>query len=57
MADKVEVEFLDRQKHLIPCCFYELAQRYSIDRYNPKNLYQGFVTANTDRIFESTSRI
>ena len=57
MADKVEVEFLDGQKHFIPCCFYEFAQRYSIDINNPNNLYQGFVAANADKIFESTSRV
>ena len=56
MADKVEVEFLDGQKHFIPCCFYEFAQRYSIDINNPNNLYQGFVAANADKIFVRSSK-
>ena len=56
MADKLGVEFSDGQKHLIPCCFYEFAQRYSIGINNPNNLYQGFVAANADKIFVRSSK-
>ena len=49
-ADQVEV-VLDGQPHVIPSCFYEFALRHPL-----KNglLYQGFVTASADKIFEST---
>ena len=51
MADKVEVEFSNGKK-LIPSCFYEFAQRYNM---STGKLYQGFVAASADKIFESTN--
>jgi hypothetical protein len=51
MADKGEVQFTDTSLS-IPSCFYEFAQRY---RLPDGNLYQGFVAANADKIFESTN--
>ena len=58
MADKVKVEFLDGQNniiyHQIPCCFYEFAQRYPMGD-GSNQLYQGFVTDNANKIFESTN--
>ena len=51
MADKIEVEFSNGKK-LIPSCFYEFAQRYKMPT---GELYQGFVTASADKIFESTN--
>ncbi|MEP0355347.1 DUF1338 domain-containing protein [Paraglaciecola sp.] len=50
MADKVEVEFTDAKK-VVPSCFYEFAQRYPMSN---GELYQGFVAASADKIFEST---
>lgn len=50
MADKVHVDFSDSQQ-LIPGGFYEFAKRYPMAN---GSLYQGFVTASADKIFEST---
>lgn len=52
MADKISVTFSDDKEFYIPSCFYEFAKRYKDVR---GNLYQGFVAANADKIFESTS--
>lgn len=52
MADRKAIDFSDGEQHEIPTCFYEFALRY------PKadgELYQGFVEANADKIFESTN--
>jgi hypothetical protein len=51
MADSAEVAFSD-ETVAIPSCFYEFAQRYTME--NGK-LYQGFVAASADKIFESTN--
>ncbi|MCV2884360.1 DUF1338 domain-containing protein [Aestuariibacter sp. AA17] len=51
MADKVEVQFKDVKK-VIPSCFYEFAQRFNTPS---GELYQGFVAASADKIFESTN--
>lgn len=51
MADKIEVQFSDIKK-VIPSCFYEFAQRYNMPN---GDLYQGFVAASADKIFESTN--
>lgn len=50
MADKIEVNFADKSK-VVPSCFYEFAQRYTLPT---GRLYQGFVAASADKIFEST---
>jgi hypothetical protein len=52
LANSIEVTF-DDGKMTIPACYYEFAKRY------PKadgKLYQGFVAASADKIFESTSK-
>jgi len=51
MADRSEVSF-NGEDIAIPSCFYEFAQRYKMP--NGK-LYQGFVAASADKIFESTN--
>jgi hypothetical protein len=51
MADSIEVQFTDGKKR-VPSCFYEFAQRYAMPC---GNLYQGFVAASADKIFESTN--
>lgn len=50
MADKVKVQFSDGE-HEIPGGFYEFALRYPM---NNGELYQGFVAASADKIFQST---
>jgi|SRR5690606_22174784 len=50
LADLVNVEFSD-VSHAIPACFYEFAKRYPQDN---GRLYQGFIAASADKIFEST---
>jgi hypothetical protein len=51
MADKMEVEFAGGEVHEIPTCYYEFARRYP----GPGGkLYDGFVAASADKIFEST---
>lgn len=51
LADVVPVGFSDGE-HAIPSCFYEFAYRH---RQPDGALYQGFVEASADRIFESTN--
>ena len=51
MADKVLVGFSDGRFE-IPACFYEFAYRYP---QADGSLYQGFVEASADKIFESTN--
>ena len=51
MADRMEVEFAGGERHEIPTCYYEFARRYP----GPDgSLYNGFVAASADKIFEST---
>ncbi|SON50915.1 DUF1338 domain-containing protein [Vibrio tapetis] len=50
MADKVSVEFINGSE-TIPGGFYEFAKRYPMA---DGDLYQGFVAASADKIFEST---
>ncbi|MGO1296073.1 MAG: DUF1338 domain-containing protein [Vibrio sp.] len=52
MADDVPVIFSDMDA-TIPGGFYEFAKRYPQEN---GQLYQGFVAANADKIFESTDR-
>ncbi len=50
VSPAIKVDFADGQR-AIPGCFYEFAKRYPmIDG----TLYQGFVAASADKIFEST---
>lgn len=51
MADSMPVVFSDSTV-AIPSCFYEFAQRYAMES---GELYQGFVAASADKIFESTN--
>ncbi|WP_461535611.1 2-oxoadipate dioxygenase/decarboxylase family protein [Spongorhabdus nitratireducens] len=51
MANKAEVEFSDQTAE-IPTCFYEFALRHPVA---DGQLYQGFVAASADKIFESTN--
>lgn len=51
VADQIRVRFADGNEHTIPSCYYEFARRYPTSE-GP--LYQGFVAASADRIFEST---
>lgn len=51
LADHVDVEFSDCHA-VIPSCFYEFALRYP-DEHG--QLYQGFVEASADKIFDSTN--
>ena len=50
MADKVFVKFSDGMQ-IIPGGFYEFAKRYPMEN---GELYQGFVEASANKIFEST---
>lgn len=51
LADRVAVEFAGGEHHVIPTCYYEFARRYPAAG---GQLYEGFVAASADRIFEST---
>ena len=50
LAEKIKVEFEDGVFE-IPSCYYEFARRYEKDG----KLYQGFIAASADKIFESTN--
>lgn len=50
LANNIEVTF-DDGKLTIPACYYEFAKRYPLKN---GELYQGFVAASADKIFEST---
>jgi hypothetical protein len=50
IAEKIPVRFQDGD-YEIPSCYYEFAKRYPDDN---GRLYQGFVAASADKIFEST---
>lgn len=50
LANTIEVVFED-DKLSIPACYYEFAKRYPLP---DGKLYQGFVAASADKIFEST---
>ncbi len=52
LANNIEVEFSDG-KLKVPACYYEFAKRYALPS---GELYQGFVAASADKIFESTSK-
>jgi len=52
LADETTVAFADGEK-TIPGCFYEFAERFPLP---DGSLYQGFVEASADKIFESTDK-
>lgn len=51
MADRLEQPFAEGETHEVPTCYYEFAKRYP--RPDGK-LFDGFVAASADKIFEST---
>jgi len=51
LADRAAFTFAGGQVEEIPTCYYEFARRY---RDADGKLYQGFVAASADKIFEST---
>lgn len=52
-ADHIEWPFADGKKHMIRSCYYEFCRRYR----DPASgqWYDGFITKNADKIFESTN--
>jgi hypothetical protein len=50
LADKIDVQFTDGS-HQIPGCYYEFARRHTDIN---GDIYQGFIAASADKIFEST---
>ena len=53
MADRMPVVLADDAVRELPTCYYEFALRH---RDSDGQLFQGFVAASADRIFESTDR-
>ena len=53
VADQFDYQFGCGETHRIPSCFYEFAERFP-DASGA--LFQGFVTANANHIFDSTNR-
>jgi hypothetical protein len=53
LAQPTQVQFSDRV-HSVPACYYEFALRHPVAN---GQLYQGFVAASADKIFESTNRL
>lgn len=53
MAELIDVTFAEGVKK-VPGCYYEFAKRYAD---STGKLYQGFIAASADKIFESTNRI
>ncbi|TWT87241.1 hypothetical protein Mal64_27790 [Pseudobythopirellula maris] len=51
MADRLTMPFAGGEEHAVPTCYYEFAKRYPDAE---GNLFQGFVAASADKIFEST---
>lgn len=54
LADTVDYEFGCGAKAKVPTCYYEFARRYTDP--STGRLYDGFVAASADKIFESTNR-
>ncbi|MCV6590601.1 MAG: DUF1338 domain-containing protein [Marinobacterium sp.] len=52
MADRQVYRFAEGDSYEIPTCFYEFALRHSNEA---GEVYQGFIAANADKIFESTN--
>jgi hypothetical protein len=50
-ASRAEMEFANGHREMVTTCYYEFAKRYFDDN---GELYQGFVAASADKIFEST---
>jgi hypothetical protein len=56
VADRQPVTFAGGVTRVIPTCYYELARRHPRPGDAEGRLYQGFVPASADRLFESTDR-
>jgi hypothetical protein len=54
MASTQEITFSGGSKQSVTTCYYEFAKRYFDEN---GELYQGFVAANADKIFESTDML
>ncbi len=52
LANNIDVKFEDGEL-VIPACYYEFAKRYPM---KDGKIYQGFVAASADKIFESTDK-
>ena len=52
LADRQTFTFAGGEEHEISTCYYEFARRYPDA---DGELYQGFVAASADKIFESTN--
>lgn len=52
LASRVPWEFAGGERHVVPTCYYEFARRYPDPRTGA--LYDGFVAASADKLFEST---
>lgn len=53
LADRIELEFAEGT-YTVPGCYYEFARRYPDAN---GQIYQGFIAASADKIFESTDAI
>jgi hypothetical protein len=54
LADRQSFQFKGGEVHEITTCYYEFAKRYPTP---DGSLYQGFVAASADKIFESTDQL
>ncbi len=54
VAAEVDVDFANGETARVPSCYYEFARRY--EDPSTGKLYDGFVAASADKIFESTDR-
>lgn len=53
LGSEIEMEFAGGRRAVVPSCYYEFARRYP-DPSTGK-IYDGFVAASADKIFESTN--
>jgi hypothetical protein len=53
LADTQELEFREGT-HTVTTCYYEFAKRYPMEN---GELYNGFIAASADKIFESTDLV
>ncbi|MEN1679276.1 MAG: DUF1338 domain-containing protein [Planctomycetota bacterium] len=51
LADRMEIQFAGGEQQTVPTCYYEFAKRYPTP---DGKLFDGFVAASADKIFEST---
>ncbi len=53
LADTTEIEFIEG-KNTVTTCYYEFARRYTAEN---GEIYNGFIAASADKIFESTDLV